>query len=199
MPKTKVKGKKKLVYNIIAPKIFKNIVIGKTLASDPNSLIGRTLVVNLMSLTDNVKSQSINVKFRINKVEKDNAHAIIIGYEMVPPSVKRVVRRGRDRIDLSSSCITSDKIKVRVKPLLITKSKSKGSVLTTLRRTTSKLLKKYISSKKYNEFVKELINHKLQDNIKSQLNKIYPLRICEIRVMEIEKTKEVKTNAKASN
>lgn len=199
MPKTKVKGKKKLVYNIIAPKIFKNIVIGKTLASDPNSLIGRTLVVNLMSLTDNVKSQSINVKFRINKVEKDNAHAIIIGYEMVPPSVKRVVRRGRDRIDLSFSCITSDKIKVRVKPLLITKSKSKGSVLTTLRQTTSKLLKKYISSKKYNEFVKELINHKLQDNIKSQLNKIYPLRICEIRVMEIEKTKEVKTNAKASN
>ena len=63
-----VKVKKKRWCQIIGPKIFRDTILGETAVIDPNMLINRALTVNLMTLTNDIKKQNINVSFLINKV-----------------------------------------------------------------------------------------------------------------------------------
>ena len=51
----------------------------------------------------------------------------------------------------------------------------------------------------YDEIINDLITRKLQNSMKENLNKIYPLKTCEIRYLGIEvreKPQEVKAEVK---
>ena len=48
----KPKVAKKEWYPIIAPKIFKGVVIGETVVYDPDKMIGKSMSENLMNLTN---------------------------------------------------------------------------------------------------------------------------------------------------
>ena len=45
--------------------------------------------------------KELTIKDLISHVEKGDAYSRVIGYELVPASIKRNVRRGRNRIDIS--------------------------------------------------------------------------------------------------
>ena len=72
-----------------------------------------------------------------------------------------------------------------VKPLLIARAATKGSIAAKIRRIAHDSLIRYISSVTYDTFVNDLVSHKVQTSLRSELNKVYPLRICEIRYMGI--------------
>ena len=79
--------------------------------------------------------------------------------------------------------------------MLITKSDVKGSVAAKMRNNAVAYLIKTLKKMKYDDIINELIIHKLQSVMKETLNKIYPLKICEIRYLGIEereKPQEVK-------
>ncbi len=111
--------KKKKWIQVLAPKSFRNEVIGEVYAFEAQSLIGRVVTVNLMSLTGDMKKQNTNLKFVINAVEGGKAITELDGYHLIPASIRRLVRRGKKRIDISFTCLTSDKKKVRMKSLFI--------------------------------------------------------------------------------
>lgn len=183
MVKTKVARKE--WYPILAPKMFQNAVLGETYVYEPQQIMGKGMVSNLMNLTNDVKRQNINIMFRVSSVQNGKAFADVIGYHMLQSSIKRMVRRNIDRIDMSFSCVTSDNKNLRLKPLLITRSATKGSVLAKMRRIAQDFLVKYVNSMTYDNFVNDIVSHKVQASLKSELNKTYPLRVCEIRCMEI--------------
>ena len=181
----KAKILKKEWYPIIAPKIFGNVVLGETYVYEPEQMIGKGIVRNLMSLTNDVKRQNINVSFKVNSVENGKAFADVISYYMAQSSIKRLVRKGVHKIDMSFSCKTSDNKDLKVKPILITRGLTTGSVATKVRKNAHEFLIKYISAITYDNLINDLVNHKLQMALKSESNRIYPLRVCEIRSMEI--------------
>ena len=181
-----VKLKKKQWFQIVAPKQFDNVVIGETLVSEPSSMMGKTLTHSLMNLTNDVKRQNVNIHFKIVEVEGNNGKTSIIGYEIIPYSVKRFVRRNSEKMDLSFTCETADSVFLRVKPLVITKADVKGSIAAKMRNNTVHFLIKTISKMKYDEFINDLISHKLQSLVRENLSKIYPLKVCEIRYAGIE-------------
>ena len=181
-----VKQNKKQWYQLVAPKQFDEIVLGETLVGDAQAMSGKTLSHNLMNLTNDPKRQNINIHFKIVDVQNNRGLTSIIGYEIAPSSVKRFVRRSNEKIDLSFVCDTADNVFVRVKPLLIAKSDVKGSVAARLRNTAAQHLAKAIKKLNYNDLMAEIISHKLQSEMKAALNKIYPLKICEIRYAGIE-------------
>ena len=185
MAKTKVA--KKEWYPIIAPKIFREAVIGETLVYDPNKMIGKSMSENLMNLTNDVKKQNIKVVFEIVNVENNRALTEITGYKMVPSSVKRLVRRNIEKVDMSFSCSTSDNKKLRIKPLIITRSAVSSSVGAKIRRNAEDFITEYVQGISYDNLANDLITHKLQDLLRAGLNKVYPLRICEIRSMYVFK------------
>lgn len=195
MPKAKI-GRKEW-YQIIAPKLFQNAVLGETYVYEPEKTIGKGLSVNLMSLTNDIKRQNININFKINSMQNGKALADVVGYYMAQSSVKRSVRKDINKIDMSFPCKASDGKSLRIKPLLITRSATKGSIVAKLRKKTEEFLTKYIKDSSCDTIINDLVNHKLQTALKKELNKIYPLRVCEIRLMEIIEGEGKKIEAKS--
>jgi ribosomal protein S3AE len=182
-----VKIKKKKWLPIYAPSLFGNNVIGETLVSSSEELMGKPLVANVMALTGEMKKQHINVKFKVMSVKDNAGVADLIGYQVSPSSIRRIVRRRHERIDDSVLYVTKDNKYMRIKTLFITKSKTKRSVTTKLKRYSQRILVGFIKERSYLDAVRAILTGELQDTAKRALSKIYPLRICDVRVMALEK------------
>ena len=188
--KTVTKVKKKKWYPLIAPRIFRNEVLGETFVYDENAMIEKTVTQNLMNLTGDVKKQNININFIVTKVEDGKAFTDIIGYQMIQASIKRLTRRNSEKIELSFTCQTADGKFIRIKPLIFAISSTKGSVSSRVRRTTVDFLTKTIKKLTYDNLINDLVNHKLQSSLRENIKKIYPVRVAEIMNMHIEKEKK---------
>ena len=192
MPEQVAKLKKKQWYPILAPKQFEEVVIGETLVADPQAMLGKALSHNLMNLTSDMKRQNINIHFKVVEIDGNKGKTAIIGYQIIPSSVKRFVRRNSEKMDLSFNCETADNIFLRVKPLVITKADVKGSIAAKLRNNIVQFLIKTIKKMSYNEIMTDLISHKLQALMRETFNKMYPLKVCEIRYLGIEEREKPK-------
>lgn len=195
MPEQVVKLKKKQWYPIIAPKQFENVVLGETLVYEPQQMLGKTLSHSLMNLTNDPKRQNISIHFKVIEVEGNKAKTSIIGYEIIPSSIKRFVRRNSEKMDISFTCETADNVFLRVKPLIVAKSDVKGSIAAKLRNSAINFLAKTIKKMTYEEVINDLVFHKIQAMMRESLTKMYPLKVCEIRYLGIEardKHQEVK-------
>lgn len=190
------KTKKKKFVKIIAPRQFNEQVIGESLVADPRLLVGRKIKINMMSLTDDPRNQNIQINFLINNLKGDSVSTEIIGYTLLPAFVKRLVRKDKKRIDDRFIAKTNDNKKIILKTFLLTLNKTTKPVLKALRKQTQELLKSNVSKKSYDELVKEIFLHRLQNEIRKKLAKIYPLKQCEIRDMQLvfEKTYDEETS-----
>ena len=198
MPEQVAKLKKKQWYPILAPKQFDNVVIGETLVYEPNQMLGKTLSHSLMNLINDTKRQNINIHFKVVEVEGNNAKTSIIGYQIIPSSIKRFVRRNSEKMDMAFTCETADNVSLRVKPLVITRGEVKGSIAAKLRNNIVSFLVKTIKKMTYDEIINDLISRKMQDIMRASFNKIYPLKVCEIRYLGVEarEKQEVKAEVK---
>ncbi|HII71504.1 TPA: hypothetical protein HA265_01990, partial [Candidatus Woesearchaeota archaeon] len=106
--KTVDKWRRKRFYSVFAPKIFQQRELGQSMAYEPNSLMDRSMTLNLMILSGNVKKQHINITFKVVKVQGDSAFTEVVKYDVVPAAIKRKVRRMKDRIDDSFKAVTKD-------------------------------------------------------------------------------------------
>ena len=181
---------KKKWYQILAPKEFNENLIGETPSLDPRLLIGKVIRVNLMNLTRDIKKQNTNIRFKIIGLIENKAQTEVIGYQIIPAFIKRIIRRGRNNLHDSFVCETSDGKRIRLKTLIITIHKTKGAVTNSLTNSMKVNLKDYVKKISYKELIHELISYKLQINLKNSLKSIYPLRNCEIKEMILEAEKK---------
>ena len=126
--------KKRKWYKILGSQEFNNPEIGETLSSDPNLILKKTTQVYLNTLTNDPKNQNIKIIFSVNKIENDIAYSELIRYELVQAFIRRVVRRDRNKIDDSFIAETKDNLKVRIKPIVMTKNQTKGIIVTKIRK-----------------------------------------------------------------
>ena len=156
------KIRKKKWFTVLAPKLFKERVVGEIPLYESETMLKRGLTVNMMNLTGDPKSQHINVKLRINEVKEGKGLTEILGLEIMPSSVKRLVRRDRTKIDDSVVVQTSDKKIVRIKPLLITNSVVDSSVTKSIRTRVRNNLARFVARITYERLVEEILSYKLQ-------------------------------------
>ena len=185
-PKTALKKKKKEWFEIIAPKEFGSRVIGETVADESSNLIGRSLSANLARITGDFKKQNINVDFLITDVKDNKCQTSVRAFWMQPSSIKRMVRVGVDRVDVSVIMKTKDNVNVRIKPLLITKSKIKSSIRNALRNAMLQEINKVVQKSAYDQLIQSVVSFSLHKELKSKLDKIFPLKTSQIRAVEIE-------------
>ena len=195
------KIRKKIWIPIMSPQ-FNNIQIGETLVYDGEQTIGKTMKQSLMNLTNDMKRQNISVSFRVTSFENNAAVTTVIGYEVVPSSVKRLVRRNSEKIDMSFVCDTTDKVFIRIKPIVLARASVKGSVASIMRHTIENHISKAVKKMKFEDVMADVISHKMQSELREILNKIYPVKVCEIRYVGIEdverpKVAEAETQAAA--
>ncbi len=179
------KRKKKEWYQIIAPKIFKEKVLGETHLLDPTKSIGRCLSVSLADLVGDIKRQNIYVRFRITDFTGTKLYTTPVGYEISPTVIKRMVRRRTRKIDDSFMVETLDKKKFRVKPFILTRARVNNSVASVLRATAREKLTEFIKNTNSEKLFETVVSHKIQATMYKELSKIYPLKHFEIRKLEL--------------
>lgn len=183
--------KKKRWFQLIAPKMFNNQVLGETLVAESGQMMGKSIKLSMMSLTGDMKKQHINIKFEVVGIAENNAQTRAVGYEFAPSSIKRLVRRRRKRVDDSFICSTKDNIRVRMKPFFVTRQDTNKSTLTSMRKLGKDFIAKFAKERNFDDLTYDIIDHRMQRDLKKVLSKVYPLRTCEVRTFSVVKERKI--------
>jgi small subunit ribosomal protein S3Ae len=176
-----LKVRKKKWFSILAPGLFREVVVGEMPLYESIEMKGRCVTANMMNLTNNPRNQHINVKLRIVDVKDGKGLTQVLGAEMTPGSVKRLMRRGRTKVEDSFVVQTSDKKLVRLKPLIITNSVEKNSATAAIRKIVRNAAATLIIKLTYEQLLEEIVSFKLQRHLGEQASKITRIRSSEIR------------------
>lgn len=183
MPK-KLKGKE--WYVLVAPKIFNEKVIGETPVGDPKTLIGRKVDVNLINLIDDLSKYYLKFYFKVTKIDGNKGHTEFVGFECLRDYISRSIRYGIKKIDTVQDLKTKDGKNIRVKSMTITSKKIKKIVEISLKKFVEDKIKKEIESIDLDKFIEKVINNTIKNSVLKEGSKIYPIRIFEIRKVEVK-------------
>jgi ribosomal protein S3AE len=109
--------------------------------------------------------------------------------QLMPYYLKRMVRKGTNYVEDSFSAECKD-AQLRIKPFLVTRRKVTRAVRKALREKAREELKDYIKDKDSEEVFDDILKNRLQRPLSLKLKKIYPLSLCEIKILKVEKSKE---------
>ena len=145
-------------------------------------LNGRTIIYDLTRL---LKGKGVLLKLKVN-VEGDKATAEPIELKILPYFIRRMMRKGVNYVEDSFSAKCKDAV-LRIKPFLITRKKVSRAVRKALGEKTKEELTDYIKALSSKTLFDEIIKNKTQRFLSSKLKKIYPLSLCEIRFIAVQK------------
>ena len=189
MAKTKqiVRGKalKKEWHPIKSTKAFNSTPLGESYVTSAEQLINRHLTVNLANLTGDIRQQGISLYFKVSEIDEGAGVADVVGYESSSAQLKRLVKRGVERLDDSISCVTSDGKRLKIKPFAVTRNNASKYKMRLMRNLLKKNLVKEVGSKNYTSLLRDIISNQLQTTLKSSVKKISPLRALAIRKLEL--------------
>jgi ribosomal protein S3AE len=137
------------------------------------------------------KNATLNLKI---KVQDGKATAHPVSLKLLPYYIKRMVRKGTNYVEDSFSTNCKD-AQIKIKPFLITRRKVSRAVRKALRNKAREELIEFIKKKDTEEIFNEILHGSLQKTLSLKLKKIYPLSLCEIRIIKVEKELE-KTKSK---
>lgn len=183
---TKLLVKKKTWVRIISPKFLGEKELGESYIEEISNSVGKKVEINLMKITGDIKTQNCTVKFEINEAKDELLRTRIVAYQYLSSSIKRLVRRKMNRVDDSLVIMTKDNLKVRIKPMLLTRGKVSKSVEYKLRLDTKNELLKIVHKTNYDDLFSDVINNRIQRDLKNLLKPIHPLRAVLIRVLKEE-------------
>jgi small subunit ribosomal protein S3Ae len=179
------KVKKKKWYPILAPKLFNHVALGESYVADSSLLEGKYISANLSTIAGNMRKQNVNMHFRVIKVGDGKADTEVIGYSLITAAVKRLVKRGRDKVTDSFLAKTSDKKVLRIKPIIITHTHATKSIQSALRLETRRVIREFAFTKSVEDLISSVADGKLQKLVKESAGKIYPLRSIDINSVRI--------------
>lgn len=180
--KTAEKWKQKKWYNLHAPKIFEEAVVGEVPASDDAGMVGRVIKVNMSWITHRPEHSFITVAFKVNEASGEVAHTDISYVEQTYSYLHSLVKRRQSVI------YTVDKLKDKegksfvLKLLVLTRSKVATPKKTAIRKTLSDFTKEYAAGLTTDELIKNLLDNKFQAEA---ANKV--ANIAEIGRLELKK------------
>ncbi len=183
----KPKAKKKW-FSIVAPKSFNNHVLGESLVENADKLVGKSITVNLMHLTNDMRNQGIEIRFKVVKTDEGKGLTSVTGYEVLPGQMKRVVRRGRSKV-MDSFIVRCGDVLVRIKPIVFTANRASAGAQTTIRLAVREKIKHLLKGTTFDQLVQELIQHKLQRTLKDVGLKTHPIKSVEVKSCAILRQK----------
>lgn len=182
MPK---KAKTKKWFSIISPNYLGERELGKVLASDENSLIGRKIEVSAVELTNDFNKYYLKLKFRIFKIENDRALTEFDGSECSQDYISRMVLHHVTRVDNVQDLTTKDGIKIRVKSLTVVARRVSTKIKKTVRKKVGEIIEDFVKNHTLEDFVKTLLTDEFKNRTLQILKKIHPVRYFEFRKTEI--------------
>ncbi len=176
--------KKKRFFNVELPLIRKKTQLQ---AYEVRELDNRFIKYDLTRI---LRGKAVIVTFR-TRVKGDEVFASVKDMKLLPYYLRRMVRRGTNYVEDSFPSETKDST-VRIKPFLVTRRKVSRRVRNALRIKAREELTLWAKEMNAEKIFDEVLKGKIQKELSVKLKKVYPLSLCEIRVVEVEKEKSEK-------
>ncbi len=173
------KWKGKEWYTIFAPKWLGSTELGETPANEPELVIGRTVEATLFELANDPVRYYMTLIFKISQVNGKNAYTVYHGHYCTRDFIARIVQKRTSRIDTNEVFAFEDG-RMRVKTITITQGRVCYNVQKSIRKFVNEFIENYSKGKKIEDFVKDMMGGKLQEEIARHLKKIHPIRVFEI-------------------
>ena len=170
---------KKRFFDVEIPLIGKETHL---LAYESKELDGKLIKYDLTRI---LRGKSVIVQL-IVKTDGDKITSIPREIKLLPYYLKRMVRKGTDYVEDSFLAECKNAV-VKIKPFLVTRRKVSRAVRKALRKKARDELIKYAKGKNANDIFEEILKNKIQKELSLNLKKIYPLSLCEIRILKVEK------------
>ena len=152
----------------------------------PEDLEKRTIKFDLTKI---LRGKNCQAKFIIKK-RNDKLIGELYEFKISQSYIRRLIGHNISIVEDSFACATKDKdTTIRIKPFIITRKRVHRTVRKALRNGAREFIKKVVSSKTREEIFKEVISSTFQRQLSKKLKKIYPLAVCEIRIVKVEKLK----------
>ncbi len=166
--------KTKRWYKITSPAMFGEKEIGVTPSNKPEKLIGRTVNIDMYSLTGKRDLQYIKLKFKIKGLEGETAVTTPMGHEMQRAFVGRITRRVHTIVRAIQTVTTKDGYRVQVTAIAISRRKAHDSQKRAIRKIMFQKIEE-AAKKPFEKFFMSIINGELGGEIYKEAKKIYPL------------------------
>ncbi len=185
--------RKKRFYDVEIPLIGKETQLRDF---DRVSLNGKFLKYDL---TRYLRGKNSILVFKV-KADDEKAIASPRSLMLLPSFLRRMVRKGTNYVE-DSFFVECNDAKIQIKPFIITRRKVSRAVRKALRDKAKEELVNYIKEKSVDELFDDILKNQLQKSLSLKLKKIYPLSLCEIRILKVigeveEKVKEEKEKPK---
>ncbi|HIJ99207.1 TPA: hypothetical protein H1011_00045 [archaeon] len=186
-PRTVDKWKSKKWYSVIAPDLFKNVVLCDTVAENPRLIPGRIVETNLSEVVAGYDSRrpTTKLRFRIKDVQGEKASTVFLGHRLHNEFERGLVRKNSSKVYSNDVFSTNDGKKIRLKGVLVTPSPINQSMKHDMRTKYLEIVKKEASSKNLNDFIHFILSGKLSGKLRSELKSIYSLKHALIKKTEI--------------
>ncbi len=170
---------KKRFFDVDMPLIKKQTQLQ---AYELEELNGRLIKYDLTRI---LRGKSMLLQLKV-KIEGDKATSEPKEIKLMIYYLRRMMRKGTNYVEdsFSTKCKNAQ---LRIKPFLITRRKVSRAVRKALREKAREELINYSKTKNSQAIFEEILKNKLQKELSIKLKKIYPLSLCEIRMLKIEK------------
>ena len=183
--KAKDKWKMKEWYNVHAPRMFNETVIGETPAADPEFLIGRQSEVTVQDLTGDFSKMHIKLRFKIVGYDGHEAKTELMGHDLTSDYVRRLTRRKKTKTDHVVDVKTADGFVVRLKTMSIADRRIQASQEEGMRAAIAAYLTSYAAENKLADLIKAIISGDMAKDTAKACHAIIPIKRIEIRKSEV--------------
>lgn len=177
------KWKGKEWYQIKIPDWLGDLVIGESPAMEAPSLKGRVVSISATDLTGDPSRYFLTLLFKIDNIDGSRALTKWTGHELTCDFVSRAVQVRTTRIDTNSTVKLKD-ANLQLKTFAITNRPVAKQLEVKIRAAILESLNT-LGNLTVEQFVKDMVDGKLQFEIKSKLNKFYPIRLFEFRASKL--------------
>lgn len=183
--KSKDKWKMKEWYNVHAPRMFNETVIGETPASDPELLIGRQAEVTVADLTGDISKTQIKLRFKIVGYDGHEAKTEFIGHDLTSDYVRRLTRRKKTKTDHVVDVVTADGFNLRLKTMSIADRRIQASQEDAMRALIGSYLTDFAAQHKLADIIKVIISGEMAKDTAKACHTVIPIKRVEIRKSEV--------------
>ncbi len=182
-PKTKKKTvdkwKKKIWYTLYAPAYFDSKPLGETIAEKPEMVKDRVIIVGGRDLST-AKRANGAVSFKVVDVKGNKAYTEVVGHQVSPDYLRRMVRRRSSKVECVQDVTTKDNVKVRVKTVVLTGRKATKNQKTAIHKIVVEEINQFVRPKTYDKVITEFVFGNLPAKIIGEAKKVAIIKKAEI-------------------
>ena len=152
------------------------------LAFDVSSLKNKIIKLDM---TRKLMGKSLESTFKIN-VNSGIAEAVPLRLALFQFYIRRLIRKSASYIE-DSFLVDCKNGKIRVKTFMITRKRVPRTIRNSIRKKAREIIADFCKDKDYEDFFKAVLSNSIQKEISTIAKKIYPLAVCEVKEVKVEK------------